>query len=106
MMDGASKTMDVDANYTQQDTGWTCRYGRTVEWRHYAEDAALRPHVDLAEGICQIKQNAFRRYQQPLMDARGVRSVVVDYDSFATLADFVDGDHRRHVSPKTLAAGP
>ena len=71
------------------DSGWTCKYGRQVEWSHYHSDPILRSHVDSEHDmICTIKQQVYRRYQRGEMGRRGIATMPIAYDSFQTLGHF------------------
>ena len=78
------------------DRGWTCKYGRQLEWSHYHFDPILRSHVDSEHDmICTIKQQAYRRYQMGEMGRRGIATMPIAYDSFQTLGHFIANSSQR-----------
>lgn len=88
------------------DGGWTCEFGRTVEWKHYhnAPDllAAIEDEHDM---ICTIKQQAYRNYQRSVMDKKGIANAPIAFDSFHSLRQFVPSANRSTLAPKELAGG-
>ena len=47
------------------DTGWTCKYGRTVEWQPYHKKPELHAAIESEHDmICVIKQQAHRNCQR------------------------------------------
>jgi len=53
--------------------------------------------------ICTIKQQAYQRYQRPLMRERGLATAAVAYDSFITLKHWLEPEVRSHFGPKQIA---
>jgi len=89
------------------DQGWTCKYGRTLEWHWYHVDATLRKHLDSEHDmICAIKQQAYMRYQRGQMDKLKIANVPVDYASSQTMSSFVPVDARQKLKPKQIASSP
>jgi hypothetical protein len=82
------------------DSGWTCKYGRTIEWAKYNGDSELRKHVDLYGMICTIKQQAFLRYQLPYMQRLRRNVAVVSYESLRTFAAYMPKKMRANYTPK------
>jgi hypothetical protein len=89
-----------------EDTGWTCKFGRKREWRRYHEDPTLLAVIDSEHDmICTMKQQAYQRYQRHVMDTRGIANAPIAYASFGSLPAFVNSTSReRHnLGPKQIA---
>jgi len=85
------------------DGGWTCRYGRTFEWKLYHRDPELRKHIDNEHDmICTIKQQVYQRYQRREMDRRGIATLPIAYSSFHNLPDFANSSQRTNFSAKHI----
>ena len=85
------------------DTGWTCKFGRTSEWHHYQVDPVLNAGVDMHEMICTIKQQAFLRNQLPIMQKLGANVVALSYASLETFGHFAPKEARESLGAKELA---
>ena len=57
-------------------------------------------HVSWFPGICQIKQNAFLRYQLQVMQQNHNNTAVVSYESLQTLETFLQEEARVHLDTK------
>jgi hypothetical protein len=88
------------------DTGWTCKYGRTVEWKQYHSDPELAAAIeDEHDMICTIKQQAYRNFQRPVMNRTGIPNAPIAYSSLHSLASFTESGDRSHLAPKQLPGG-
>ncbi|KAJ1452220.1 hypothetical protein M885DRAFT_527764 [Pelagophyceae sp. CCMP2097] len=87
------------------DTGWTCKYGRRMEWLHYHTDAQLLRSIESEHDmICTIKQQAYRNYQRVEMDRKRIATAPISYKSFKTLNDtFKSSSFRSNLAPKQIA---
>lgn len=86
------------------DTGWTCKFGRTVEWRHYHEDPKLLGVIDSEHDmICTMKQQAYKRFQRRVLDSRGIANAPIAYGSFKSLGAFREAKMRQHLGMKEIA---
>ena len=87
------------------DTGWTCAFGRKIEWGHYNADPELSAVVDdMHDMICTIKQQAYLRHQRAIMDKRGIAHAAISFHSLSSMKEFVPDDTRKslHLRPKEL----
>ena len=88
----------------ESDRGWTCQYGRTVEWHWYHLDAELNPHFDNEHDmICTIKQQVYRRFQRAAMDRARIANVPISYQSASTMASFTPPSGRKNLKGKEVA---
>lgn len=87
-----------------EDTGWTCKFGRKIEWNHYHSDPVLRRHIDNEHDmICTIKQQVYHSYQRGEMHRRGIATMPIAYDSFDTLGQFItNASQRAHLGNKEM----
>jgi len=91
-------------NNSISNTGWTCAYGRKAEWAHYNKRPELRDVVDsMHDMICTIKQQAFLRYQAPVLRTKGISHAVIAYDSLETFPGYVEQTARGNLKPKQIA---
>ena len=72
--------------------GWTCAFGRTIEWGKYRRSEELRPYFDTRDMICKIKQDVWLNYQLRILTERGVATVTVDYESLKSLSMATKGN--------------
>ena len=85
------------------DTGWTCKYGRTVEWQPYHKKPELHAAIESEHDmICVIKQQAYRNYQRAELDRRGIANAPVGYFSFHSLGSFRNASDRTDLGPKSV----
>jgi hypothetical protein len=85
------------------NTGWTCKFGRQMEWEKYNE-SDLRECVDLRDLICSIKQQAMKNCQMQIMEKHGSNLVILEYASLQTFKDYVDPSVRMKFGPKQTSA--
>ena len=85
------------------DTGWTCKFGRTVEWQPYHKKPELHAAIESEHDmICVIKQQAYRNYQRAELDRRGIANAPVGYFSFHSLGSFRNASDRTDLGPKSV----
>lgn len=85
------------------NVGWTCKFGRTLEWQHYNE-SNLMQHADSPyDMICTIKQQVYRRFQLGQLLKKNIATAAVDYRSLATFEAFVDAAARQNFGAKQIA---
>jgi hypothetical protein len=65
----------------QDGGGWTCKFGRESEWRNYRDSPELKDIVDLRDMICNIKQVAWKMFQQPFLKSRGISTLTLGYET-------------------------
>ena len=91
--------------YHADGGGWTCKFGRQIEWRNYRDSPQLANHVDLRDMICTIKQNAWKHFQRQRLSDNGVATLTLGYDllknSWLATAFEADEDKRTTFGPKT-----
>ena len=91
----------------RDDLGWTCKFGRTAEWRPYHEDLELNAAIDSEHDmICVIKQQAYKNLQRAELQRRSIATAALSYASFHSLGAFHNASEREGLGPKTvLTAG-
>lgn len=60
--------------------GWTCKFGRAVEWKNYRDSPKLEAHIDLRDMICKIKQDSWKNYQYMRLKKGGIPVLTLGYD--------------------------
>ena len=86
-----------------EDTGWTCKFGRTIEWQPYHTKPELRAAIGSEHDmICVIKQQAYRNYQRAELDRRGIANAPIGYSSFHSLGSFRNASDRTELDSKSV----
>ena len=87
------------------DGGWTCKEGRTTEWKHYHQDLELRNSFDNEHDmICTIKQQAYQRLQRGSMTERGIATAPIAFSSFVSLGGYLETASRVNFTAKQIKA--
>ena len=95
----------------KSDTGWTCKFGRTLEWHWYHLDQELAASIDDEHDmICTMKQQAYQRTQRARMNQRGINTAPISYASSDSMGSYVPIEKRdKNQRAKEIAtdkAGP
>ena len=86
-----------------EDTGWTCKFGRTIEWQPYHTKPELRAAIGSEHDmICVIKQQAYRNYQRAELDRRGIANAPIGYSSMHSLGSFRNASDRTELDSKSV----
>ena len=98
-----SQNRILSDNGRNGNVGWTCKYGRKIEWIHYNSNPVLRQHADsMHDMICTIKQQVYKRYQRKLMKKNGISTFSISYNSLKTFSFFKNASDRKHYRPKEV----
>ena len=98
-----SQNRIFSGNGQNGNVGWTCKYGRKIEWNHYNSNPVLRQHADsMHDMICTIKQQVYKRYQRKLMKKNGISTISISYNSLKTFPFFKNASDRKHYRPKEV----
>ena len=88
------------------DLGWTCKFGRTAEWRPYHEDPELNAAIDSEHDmICVIKQQAYKNLQRAELQRREIATAALSYASFHSLGAFHNASEREGLASAFIRKG-
>jgi hypothetical protein len=91
----------LDVFRSQNRINWTCaNWGRNYQIEQYAKRPELGPFYDRLDMVCKVKQNVWRKYQQPLLAKRGVHTLTLSHAEFSKLPGYKHKELRKAFGSK------
>ena len=97
----------TDVLESQNRIGWTCQNtgGRMQRRQYLAAQWGLRAYVDPHDAVCKISQDAWLKYQRPVLLARGVHVLTLAFTALRGLPGYVPRAERVGFGGKQTAVG-